>query len=153
MCVGDILDEVIGAGLKFNLVKEHEFRVHIVANVPDTEQKFSIQFSVLIAGDVDRVQQVNFVLERNGPVGHIKERFLCQWVNRRNECHGDVRCVGHIEVKRDVGRVHGHKGGLVEVVPTVAVNVSTVIVVTGRNWTVREVSFFVGCYHDGQFFA
>ena len=61
---------------EFNLVKEHELRVHIVANVPHTEQEFSVDFAVLIAGDVDGVQQVELVLERDDTVGDIKQGLL-----------------------------------------------------------------------------
>ena len=82
LCVGNISHHVLRTWLKFDLVKEHEFGVHVVADVPNTEQEFDVNLAVLIAGDVDGVQHVDFVLERDGSVRHVKEGLLGQWVNR-----------------------------------------------------------------------
>ena len=63
--VGHISKNIFGAGFKFDLVKQHELGVDIVSDVPHTEQKFCVDFTVLIARDIDGLEHIKFVLKRD----------------------------------------------------------------------------------------
>ena len=82
LCVRDIPHHILRTGFKFDLVKEHKFGVHVIADVPNTKQEFDVNLAVLIAGDVDGVQHVDFVLERDGSIRHVKQGLLGERVNR-----------------------------------------------------------------------
>ena len=151
--VGHISHHVIRAWLEFNLVEEHEFRVHVVANVPHTEQEFSVNFAVLIAGDIDGVQQVKLVLERDGSVGDIKQGLLGQRVDRRNQRERDVDGVGYVQVQRDVGDIIVDEGRFVEVVPAVIIDIASVVVIARWDGSVGEVAFFIGHDHHSSILA
>ena len=152
-CVGHVLDEVPSSRFEFNLVEQHELGVDIVPDVPNTVEKFSVQLTVFVAGHVDGVQQVKFVLERNGSVGHVKHGLLGHRVNRRYQRYGDVGGLGDVERQRDVGHLVGDEDRLVEVVPAVVVNVAPVVVVTHGNRPVGEIAVFIGQNHRGEFLA
>ncbi len=153
MGIGNVFDKVIGTGFKFDLVEQNELRVHFVSDVPYTKQEFRIELTVFIACHVDGVEQVNFILERNNSVGNIKQRLEGHRVNRRNERQRDICSVRYVKVQRDVGDVGINKDGLVVIVPSVAVNVSTVVVVTRRDRAIGEVALFISVNHHGKLFS
>ena len=93
------------------------------------------------------------VLERDGSVGDIKERFLCQRIDRGNQCQGHIGCVRDKALKGDVGRFVTDKHRLVEVVPTIAVNVNSVVVITLCDGAVGEITLMVCRYFNEEFLS
>ena len=130
------------------MVEQHELRVHVVTNVPNAVEQFNKQVTVFIRCDVDGVKHAHGVFEGDGSIGHIEERLLRLRVHRRHQGHGDVDGIRHVQSKGDVGGVVVHEGGLVEVVPSVVVNVASVVVVSFRHRPVGEISVLIG--HDGD---
>ncbi len=153
LSIGHVSHQVVRTGFEFNLVEEHELRVHIITDVPHTEQEFSVNFPVLVAGDVDGVQEAKFVLERDGSVGDIKQGLLGQRVDRRNQRERDIDGVGHVQVQRDVRDIIVDKRRFVEVVPAVIVDIASVVVLAGRDGPVGEVAFFIGHDHHSGVLA
>ena len=75
LSVRDVLEDIAGSRFQLDLVKEHELRVYVVADVPDAVKQFGVDLAVLVARDVDRIENVNFVLEGDGAIGHIEHGF------------------------------------------------------------------------------
>ena len=135
------------------MVKQHVIGVDIIANVPYAIQQLNVQFAVLIACSVDGFQNIKFVLKRDGPVGNIKQRHLGLRVNWRHKGQGDVNGVGNVQRQRDVGRFIGHDNRFIVVVPSVVIDVATIVIVALWNRSVREVTFLIRDDEGGEFIA
>ena len=153
LSIRDISDHIFRAWLEFNLVKQNEFGIDVVSDVPNSEQEFSVDFTVLVAGHVDWRKDIDFVLKRDGAVGNIKQRLLRCWVDWRHKRERYVSRIGDVHGQRDVGDITVDKGGFVVVVPSIAIHVATVVVITRGHGAIGEVAFIIGGDHDSEFLA
>ena len=110
LSVGHVSKHIIRAGFEVDLVEQDKLGVHVIANVPDTEQEFDVDFAVFVAGHIDGVEKTEFVLERYRSVRHVEEGFLRLGVDRGNQRERHVHGVGDVELQRDVGDVIVHEG-------------------------------------------